>query len=265
MNFIHNSSSSIFLGVEKNPKNEKAWSSDHPLALNITNLISMFVRKLGGFSFQELNLPIDDIKRMSKLGPDFTYDFVMRSAYIHAIIAKDADFLRLKLDLLKESGMSVMRLIHALQNHDEINYHLVEFDYNQTKQYSYQNRDYSGKDILDTIRQKDFKTVLNKKIPYIKLFGNGPATTMVGICAAALGVEDIFSMTAKQEEEVKKAHILLAYFNAMQPGAFNISGWDLVGAYPLKFDEVKELIKDGDTRWLNRGAFDLLEIGRAHV
>jgi len=65
-------------------------------------------------------------------------------------------------------------------------------------------------------------------------------------------------MTKEQKEEVKKAHLLLTFFNAMQPGVFMVSGWDLVGAYPLKPEQVKELIKDGDNRWINRGAYDLL-------
>ena len=45
----------------------------------------------------------------------------------------------------------------------------------------------------------------------------------------------------------------------MQPGIFALSGWDLVGAYPLSVEEAKELInKDLDNRWINRGAYDLL-------
>jgi len=47
-------------------------------------------------------------------------------------------------------------------------------------------------------------------------------------------------------------------FNAMQPGVFALSGWDLVGALTLPAESVKSLLADGDTRWINRGAYDLL-------
>ena len=56
-----------------------------------------------------------------------------------------------------------------------------------------------------------------------------------------------------------QAHLLLAAYNAWQPGVFALSGWDLVGALPLEAKEVKSLIADGDTRWIERGAYDLLQ------
>jgi trehalose synthase len=47
-------------------------------------------------------------------------------------------------------------------------------------------------------------------------------------------------------------------YNAWQPGVFALSGWDLVGALPLERKQVAALIADGDTRWIHRGAYDLL-------
>ena len=44
----------------------------------------------------------------------------------------------------------------------------------------------------------------------------------------------------------------------MQPGVFALSGWDLVGALTLPAESVQSLIAEGDTRWINRGAYDLL-------
>ncbi|NGX33916.1 MAG: hypothetical protein K1060chlam1_00259 [Candidatus Anoxychlamydiales bacterium] len=256
-----------FLGIEKKPGKEKAWSEGHPLSLVSTNLISMLTRKLGnfskeygGFTYQELNLTIEDMKTMLKLGSDFSYDFITRTAYVHALISEDADFLRLNLALMNNAKISPIRFIHALQNHDEITYELVEFDVNAEKEFPYKGEQYTGKEIREKIRDEDFSKILTKKTPYILPSGNGPCTTMVGLCAAALGYEDIFSMTKDEKETVKKAHLLLTFFNAMQPGIFMVSGWDLVGAYPLKPEQIKDLIKDGDNRWVNRGAYDLLGV-----
>jgi trehalose synthase len=59
-------------------------------------------------------------------------------------------------------------------------------------------------------------------------------------------------------EKIKRLHLLLAFYNAFQPGVFALSGWDLVGALTLPASAVRERLADGDTRWINRGAYDLL-------
>jgi trehalose synthase len=52
-------------------------------------------------------------------------------------------------------------------------------------------------------------------------------------------------------------------YNAFQPGIFALSGWDLVGALPLPRQAVEERLTDGDTRWINRGAYDLMDVNPA--
>ena len=46
----------------------RAWSEGHPLSVTSNQLIAGLVRKLGGFTFQELNLTLEDIKAMSQGG-----------------------------------------------------------------------------------------------------------------------------------------------------------------------------------------------------
>ena len=60
-------------------------------------MIASLVRKVGGFTFQELNLAIDDIKNTGERGADLSYDFVNRPAYHHALATGDTEFLRLTL------------------------------------------------------------------------------------------------------------------------------------------------------------------------
>ena len=60
------------------------------------------VRKLGGFTFQELNLTVDDIAAMSHGGADLSYDFITRPAYQHALVTGDTEFLRLMLRTVHE-------------------------------------------------------------------------------------------------------------------------------------------------------------------
>ena len=85
------------------------------------------VRKVGGFTFQELNLTIDDIARDLEAGADLSYDFINRPAYQHALADQDTEFLRLTLNASLEFGVAPTRLVHALQNHDELTYELVHF------------------------------------------------------------------------------------------------------------------------------------------
>ena len=94
-----------FLGVERNTDDSPAWSEGHPLSEAANQLIASMVRKVGGFTFQELNLSIDDIARSSARGADLSYDFVTRPAYHHAMATGDTEFLRLTLHLAADLGV----------------------------------------------------------------------------------------------------------------------------------------------------------------
>jgi len=74
-----------FLGVEKSAEDSPAWSEGHPLSEAANQLIASMVRKVGGFTFQELNLTIDDIQSSAERGADLSYDFINRPAYHHAM------------------------------------------------------------------------------------------------------------------------------------------------------------------------------------
>ncbi len=249
-----------FLGIEMRPDPEKAWSESHPLSVVASNYIAWLIRKLGGWSFQELNLRIEDIKEFSQYGPDLSYDFISRPAYEHALLTGDASFLRLTLELMRSYGVKPVRLIHALQNHDEITYELVHFSDHADDLFSYHGRKITGKELRDTIIKQLHSLAAGSNAPYNKLSGNGLCTTSAGLCAAAFGIKDPYSMTPEEKALVKKGHMLMAMYNAMQPGVFAFSGWDLVGALPLPEDKIKDLLADGDYRWINRGAYDLMGV-----
>jgi maltose alpha-D-glucosyltransferase/alpha-amylase len=115
-----------FLGVEKS-LGQPGWSEGHPMSQAANQLIGSMVRKVGGFTFQELNLGIDDIASTGRVGPDLSYDFVTRPAYQLALCTQDTDFLRLTLRESLAIGVDQASLVHALQNHDELTYELVHF------------------------------------------------------------------------------------------------------------------------------------------
>lgn len=251
-----------FLGVERRIDGP-AWSESHPLAVTGNALLAGMIRKAGGFSFQELNLTLDDIASMSKGGADLSYDFITRPAYHHALLTGDTEFLRMMLRMVHEFGIDPASLIHALQNHDELTTELVHFwTLHADDFYIFAGQTWQGRTLRmhlrDAIRERLSGTNAPYNLPFVT---NGIACTTASVIAAALGITDLDAIGADDIRLIQKVHLLLAMYNAFQPGVFALSGWDLVGALPLEPGQVAHLMTDGDTRWIERGAYDLTGAG----
>ncbi len=249
-----------FLGVERRSSNAPAWSEGHPLSQAANQLIGSMVRKVGGFTFQELNLTIDDIVETGRVGPDLSYDFITRPAYHYALATGDTEFLRLMLREALAAGVDQASLVHALQNHDELTYELVHFETrHQADRYTLGGVEMTGRELAETVREGLRQRICGDAAPYNALFvRNGIACTTLSLIAASQGIDDLDRIGPEQLVRLRDAHLLLCAFNALQPGVFALSGWDLTGALPLDRTEVAALIRTGDTRWIERGAYDLV-------
>ncbi|WP_028241539.1 maltose alpha-D-glucosyltransferase [Stutzerimonas azotifigens] len=250
-----------FLGVERRAEGT-AWSEGHPLSVTGNQLLAGAIRKAGGFSFQELNLTIDDIAAMSHGGADLSYDFITRPAYHHALLTGDTEFLRLMMREVHAFGIDPASLIHALQNHDELTLELVHFwTLHAYDQYHYHGQTLPGGILREHIREEMYERLTGEHAPYnLKFVTNGVACTTASVITAALGIRDLDAIGPAEIEQIQRLHVLLVMFNAMQPGVFALSGWDLVGALPLAPEQVEHLMRDGDTRWIHRGAYDLADL-----
>ena len=247
------------LGIERNPKTGQVWSEGHPLSDTSNQLIGDMVRKLGGFTFQELALAFDEVHEMSKGGADLSYDFVTRPAYEHALLTGDAEFLRLIFQLMRRYEIDPAGLIHALQNHDELTMGLSQFTgRHENDPYSFRGAELTGKQLRAMVHEDMYSRLIGTNAPYNLKFGDGVASTTATIITATLGIKDISKLTSADIEKIKRIHLLLAFYNAFQPGVFALSGWDLVGALTLPAAAVEDRLADGDTRWINRGAYDLI-------
>ncbi|MFN8168921.1 MAG: maltose alpha-D-glucosyltransferase [Candidatus Nanopelagicales bacterium] len=248
-----------FLGIERR-SGSTAWSEGHPLAAAANHLLASTVRKVGGFTFQELNLSMNAIKEVADTGPDLSYDFVTRPAYHHALLTGDTDFLRLCLREAMTIGIDTGSLVHALQNHDELTYELVHFtDTHSDDRYPFRGRTVTGGELADLVRAELLSALTGPQRPYnLPFTTNGIACTTATVAAAAVGVADLDAITDEDVERIRQAHLLMAAFNALQPGVFALSGWDLTGMLTLPHDSVADLMADADTRWINRGAHDLM-------
>jgi trehalose synthase len=249
-----------FLGVEKGSDQGAGWSEGHPLSEAANQLLGSMVRKVGGFTFQELNLSIDDIKTTSMSGPDLSYDFVTRPAYHHALVTQDTEFLQLTLREALAIGVDAASLVHALQNHDELTYELIHFAVrHRDREFDIGGRVLTGGELAEHVQSTLRERITGPAAPYNLTFTtNGIACTTASVVTAALGITDLEQITEDQLEQIRRGHLLLAMYNSLQPGVFALSGWDLRGVLPVAREEVAELIAQGDTRWINRGAHNLM-------
>jgi trehalose synthase len=223
------------------------------------------VRKVGGFTFQELNLTMEDIRDTGRVGADLSYDFVNRPAYHHALATGDTEFLRLTLRTCLQTGVDPVSLVHALQNHDELTYELVHWaTLHSADTYRFRGRDVTGATLAETIRADLLERLTGEAADYNLVFTtNGIACTTASVIAAAQGLTTLDAIDDAHVEQIRRAHLLLVMFNAWQPGVVALSGWDLLGMLPVPAEQVRDLIQAGDTRWIHRGAHDLMDVAPA--
>jgi trehalose synthase len=248
-----------FLGIEPNPNSPTASVYETPLSVVGTDDLAFMTRKLGGWTYQELNVPIEQLKGYTQNGPDLSYDFFTRAQVLHPLITGDALPLRLAQTLLLRLGANPGALIHDMQNHDEITYQLI--DLGSRDDIEFEGQHINGMQLKEQILREMRAREDGDAVPYNNLYRpvqDGIATTFAGFIAPALGVEDPYNASPEQVALIKRGHLLAAHANAMQPGVFAISAWDLVGALPIPKASVADRLLDGDFRWINRGGVDLM-------
>jgi trehalose synthase len=252
-----------FLGLEPQTGTSLAVYYQHPLSVLGTDYLAFLVRKFGGWSFQELNVPLESLKTYMKEGPDLSYDFFTRTEGLHSLLIRDAAILRLAYRFMLEADVQPIRLVHDLQNHDEITYQLVPLDFRGDQTLEFKGRKTTGHQLREQILNQMRSLEAGEAAPYNLLYRptrDGLATTYAGFVAASLGIHDLELITPEQEKQIRRGHLLIAFANAMQPGVFSLSGWDLTGALPLPRESVANLLKGGDYRWINRGGIDLMGV-----
>ena len=253
----------MFLGIEAGSRMEKGWLAGHPLSTQVTDLLGMMARKFGGFSFQELNTDLLTIQRSLRSGPDFNYDFTTRPGYLYALVVGDGGPLRLMLRQMLSYEIQPTRLVHGLQNHDELMLETTHLSVFGDEIFEWEESRQRGDSLFEHIHEKVISATTGDHAPYNKVFAMSPGvcSTLPGLIAASLGIRDITQITVEQTEKIKQIHLMAAAFNALQGGIFLLSGWDLVGALPIPTESVEDFIADNDHRWINRGGYDLLRTG----
>ncbi len=154
-----------------------------------------------------------------------------------------------------------MQLVHGLQNHDELTYELVHWaTRHEDDRFRFRGREIAGGQLAEEVRA-DLTESLTGTADYNRVFTqNGIACTTTSLIAATRGIARLDDITEADVPAIRDAHLLLCAYNAWQPGVFALSGWDLTGMLTVPADEVADLVAAGDTRWIERGAHDLLDL-----
>lgn len=187
-----------------------AWIDDS-IECSAKEMQVLWTRKLGGLSVLEAHGGLQDWKNAST---DMISDTLTRPALLHALIAEDAEILKLMYRLFLEEGIETQRLVHTLQPFDAFTSDWAIFLANPKKRFKYSEEILTGEALRIRLLKEDA----------FRLKGAEPVT-WPSACLTVLEEED----SGKKRESSAKAHLLLAFFYAMQPGVFSFSLSDLLG------------------------------------
>jgi hypothetical protein len=143
---------SPFLGIEPGPDHSPiTWHYQHPLSVWGINYLAFITRNLGGWTFQELNVPLAQLKPYLENGSDLSYDFFTRTQLMHALLSGDAGPLRQAYGFLQQAGVPLVSLVHDLQNHDEITYQLPELEHRAGEKFTLGGKTQTGAELRQHI------------------------------------------------------------------------------------------------------------------
>lgn len=180
---------------------------------NATATLALLTRKLGGGSALRLNASLEKLKESKT---DFIYDHFTPLALLHALITENADALRAIYGAFLKEGINTRRFVHELSS---IHHSLCEWSafLQRPKTYRYLEESITAELLAQRILKNDIAQLTRIPSEY-----SPPTAPLFGLCPE-------ISDFREKKEQLKKGHLLLAFFYATQPGAFSFSSEDLLG------------------------------------
>lgn len=201
---------------------QKLMSLPQGLPSSANEDVSLMLRKIGAFSAGHVR---GGLAALNEPSADLLYDHITPRAAAHALIAQDAEALRLMYRLLLEHKIPLMRLVHTLHPFQELTCDWAEFLAEPKKRYQYAEQEMTGEALRRRLIQEDVLHMTGQPTG-----GDLRLSTWPALCSGDVAYESI----DKQRDTVLALHLLLARFFAWQPGAFCVSAEDLVGAMTLE-------------------------------
>lgn len=190
---------------------QKIVRLDGTIPQNAKQTLTLWTRKLGGFSIEESRGGIQEWKSSPS---DLISDTLTRPALLHALLTEDTEALKIMYRLFLEEGIETKKLVHALQPFDAYSRDWAEWLSQPKRKLKYYDEVLTAEVLRNRLLKEDAATLLDPQ-----------PSTWTRYCAAALGIHDF----EKNREDLTELHLLLAFFYAMQPGVFSFSVSDLLG------------------------------------
>lgn len=187
-------------------------SADLPDSASET--LSLMIRKLKGYSAAFCKGGITSYANKTS---DLLYDQLTPMAALHALIAEDAEMLRLTAELFLEEKIAAKRLIHSLEPFKEASCDWAELLATPRKKYRYAQEEVTGETLRLRLLREDSE----------KVRGFSPSFTWTNACSSCVPqMKDL----NQRRDQIQELHLLLVKFFAWQPGAFSLNAGDLLGA-----------------------------------
>lgn len=262
---------SALYGMEAAPASGSSVPVYEP-ARDAAHSLGREVRRYGGWSWLRDETPLPLLREVLAGGPDFALDSVTSPGVEHAMLTGDATLLRTMFDEALRQGLDMRRLVHAMPDPGGISYalpHLADLSVRSSAQAGsglspqaageLRRRTLAAAQDLADKTQSDGPKGKNPS----PMKGDTLYTTSAGAMAMALGAGSADSVTKEMGPQIMQGHLLLAFFKALQPGVFLLSGQDLAGTLPLSWHSMADSPKDWDVSIGSRGAYAFTDTSSA--
>ena len=181
---------------------------------NALNTLSLLTRKIKGFSALRLTASLAIIREIQT---DFIYDRFTPIPLLHALITEDAEALRIIYRTFLDTNFSSQRFIHDLHS---THFALCEWGIflENPKLYNFEEK-ITGELLAERLLHDDVLRLNWTPSEYAP-----PKAPLFGLCPE----EPLDYRTNR--EQLQQARLLIAFFYAMQNGAFSFSTRDLPGS-----------------------------------
>jgi len=188
---------------------------DAALPDNAKETMSLTIRKMGGFSAAFSKGGIDALRQST----DLVYDHLTPIAALHALVAEDAEALRITYQMLLDEEIQPKSLIHAMEPFGRAPCDWAELLAAPTKKHRYYEEVLTAEALRRRLLYEDVLALGGKAGDDL------PFLTWPETCASLIKIQDLEERCC----QILELHVLLAKFFAWQPGVFSLSMEDLLG------------------------------------
>ena len=184
------------------------------------------------------------------------------------MLTGDATLLRTMLDEALRQGLDMRRLVHAMPDPGGISYalpHLADLAAQPSAvspgglspQAAGELRRLvhtAMQDMADKTQSESPKGKTPSPVKDDTLY-----TTSAGLMAMAMGAGSADGVSKEMTPQIMQGHLLLAFFKALQPGVFLLSGQDMAGTLPLSWHSMADSPSAWDVSMSSRGAYSFTD------